>query len=103
MKIANFVVDLHSLTVLSYSVLKPDFELGSKSKRHNEWYFPFFWNVRMAACQRLVTMPFWVWVFNKKLFDMEKIRTNVGGIDIGAKKVFTSIEGQPVVSHFTFT
>jgi len=34
---------------------------------------------------------------------MEKIRTNVGGIDIGARKVFTSIEGQPVVSHFTFT
>jgi len=34
---------------------------------------------------------------------MEKIRTNVGGIDIGAKKVFTSIEGHPVVSHFTFT
>lgn len=34
---------------------------------------------------------------------MEKIRTNVAGIDIGAKKVFTSIEGQPVVSHFTFT
>ena len=34
---------------------------------------------------------------------MEKIRTNVGGIDIGAKKVFTSIEEQPVVSHFTFT
>ncbi len=34
---------------------------------------------------------------------MEKIRTNVGGIDIGAKKVFTSIEGQPVVSHLTFT
>jgi transposase len=34
---------------------------------------------------------------------MEKIRTNVGGTDIGAKKVFTSIEGQPVVSHFTFT
>lgn len=34
---------------------------------------------------------------------MEKIRTNVGGIDIGAKKVFTSIERQPVVSHFTFT
>ena len=38
-----------------------------------------------------------------KLFNMEKIRTNVGGIDIGAKKVFTSIEGQPVVSHLTFT
>lgn len=34
---------------------------------------------------------------------MEKIRTNVAGIDIGAKKVFTSVEGQPVVSHFTFT
>lgn len=34
---------------------------------------------------------------------MEKIRTNVAGIDIGAKKVFTAIEGQPVVSHFTFT
>lgn len=34
---------------------------------------------------------------------MEKIRTNVGGIDIGARKVFTSIEGQPVVSHLTFT
>ena len=34
---------------------------------------------------------------------MERIRSNVGGIDIGAKKVFTSIEGQPVVSHFTFT
>jgi transposase len=34
---------------------------------------------------------------------MKKIRTHVGGIDIGAKKVFTSIEGEPVVSHFTFT
>jgi transposase len=34
---------------------------------------------------------------------MEKIRENVAGIDIGAKKVFTSVEGQPVVSHFTFT
>lgn len=34
---------------------------------------------------------------------MKKIRTNVAGIDIGAKKVFTSIEGQAVVSHFTFT
>lgn len=34
---------------------------------------------------------------------MEKIRTNVGGIDIGAKKVFTSIEGHPVISHLTFT
>jgi len=34
---------------------------------------------------------------------MEKIRTSVAGIDIGAKKVFTSVEGQPVVSHFTFT
>jgi len=34
---------------------------------------------------------------------MEKIRANVAGIDIGAKKVFTSIEGQPVVSHLTFT
>ncbi|MDA3817955.1 MAG: transposase [Prolixibacteraceae bacterium] len=34
---------------------------------------------------------------------MKKIRTNVGGIDIGAKKVFTSIEGETVISHFTFT
>lgn len=34
---------------------------------------------------------------------MEKIRKNVAGIDIGAKKVFTAVEGQPVVSHFTFT
>jgi len=34
---------------------------------------------------------------------MKKIRLNVGGIDIGAKKVFTAIEGQPVVSHLTFT
>lgn len=34
---------------------------------------------------------------------MEKIRNNVAGIDIGAKKVFTSVEGQPVVSHLTFT
>lgn len=34
---------------------------------------------------------------------MEKIRTSVAGIDIGAKKVFTAVEGQPVVSHFTFT
>lgn len=34
---------------------------------------------------------------------MEKIRTNVAGIDVGAKKVFTSVEGQPVVSHRTFT
>ena len=34
---------------------------------------------------------------------MEIIRTNVAGIDIGAKKVFVAIEGQPVVSYFTFT
>jgi len=34
---------------------------------------------------------------------MKKIRFNVAGIDIGAKKVFTSVEGQPVVNHFTFT
>jgi len=34
---------------------------------------------------------------------MKKIRTHAGGIDIGAKKVFTAIEGQPVVSHLTFT
>ena len=34
---------------------------------------------------------------------MEIIRTNVAGIDIGAKKVFTAVENQPVVSHFTFT
>jgi len=34
---------------------------------------------------------------------MEKIRNNVAGIDIGAKKVFISVEGQPVVSYFTFT
>ena len=34
---------------------------------------------------------------------MQKIRTNVAGIDIGAKKVYTSVEGQAVVSHFTFT
>ena len=34
---------------------------------------------------------------------MEKIRSHAAGIDIGAKRVFTSVEGQPVVSHFTFT
>jgi transposase len=34
---------------------------------------------------------------------MEKIRANVAGIDIGANKVFTAVEGQPVVSYFTFT
>jgi transposase len=34
---------------------------------------------------------------------MEKIRTNVAGIDIGAKKVFVAVEGQSVVSYFTFT
>jgi transposase len=34
---------------------------------------------------------------------MKKIRFNVAGIDVGAKKVYTSVEGQPVVNHFTFT
>ena len=34
---------------------------------------------------------------------MEKIRKHAAGIDIGSKKVFTSIEGKPVVSHLTFT
>lgn len=34
---------------------------------------------------------------------MEKIRRNVAGIDIGAQRVFTAVEGQPVVSHPTFT
>ncbi len=34
---------------------------------------------------------------------MEKIRENAAGIDIGAKKVFVSIEGQEVRCFFTFT
>ncbi len=34
---------------------------------------------------------------------MEKIRKNAGGIDIGAKKVFVSIENMDVRSFFTFT
>ncbi len=34
---------------------------------------------------------------------MRKIRTNAAGIDIGAKKVFVSIDGQPVKSFDTFT
>jgi len=34
---------------------------------------------------------------------MKKIRSNAAGIDIGAAKVFTSVEDQPVVSHATFT
>ena len=34
---------------------------------------------------------------------MEKIRENAAGIDIGAKKVFVSIEGQAVRYFFTFT
>ena len=64
-----------------------------------------FRNVRMAACQRLVNKVLLGvgLLFVIKAFIMEKIRTNVGGIDIGAKKVFTSVEGQPVVSHLTFT
>jgi len=64
-----------------------------------------FRNVRMAACQRLVNKILLGvgLLFVIKAFIMKKIRTNVGGIDIGAKKVFTSVEGQPVVSHLTFT
>jgi transposase len=34
---------------------------------------------------------------------MKKIRENAAGIDIGAKKVFVSIEGQEVKNFFTFT
>lgn len=34
---------------------------------------------------------------------MEKIRENVAGIDIGSKKIFIAVEGEPVVSFFTFT
>lgn len=34
---------------------------------------------------------------------MEKIRKNLAGIDIGAKKVFIAVEDEPVVSFFTFT
>lgn len=34
---------------------------------------------------------------------MRKIRKNSAGIDIGAKQIFVSIEGQPVKSFFTFT
>lgn len=34
---------------------------------------------------------------------MKRIRDHVAGIDIGAQKVFTSVEGEPVVSHLTFT
>lgn len=38
-----------------------------------------------------------------QIIKMKKIRTNAAGIDIGARKVFTAVEGGPVVSHFTFT
>lgn len=34
---------------------------------------------------------------------MKKIRNHCAGIDIGAKRVFTSVEGEQVVSHLTFT
>lgn len=34
---------------------------------------------------------------------MKKIRNCVAGIDIGAQKVYTSINGESVVSHLTFT
>jgi transposase len=34
---------------------------------------------------------------------MERIRANAAGIDIGARKVFVSIEGQEVKCFFTFT
>jgi transposase len=34
---------------------------------------------------------------------MEKIRKNASGIDIGAKKVFVSVENQEVKSFYTFT
>lgn len=36
-------------------------------------------------------------------FKMEKIRSHVAGIDVGSQRVFTSINGEPVVSHLTFT
>ena len=34
---------------------------------------------------------------------MKKIRENSAGIDIGAKKVFVSVEGQEVENFLTFT
>jgi transposase len=34
---------------------------------------------------------------------MEKIRMNSCGIDIGAKRMFVAVEGQPVTSYLTFT
>lgn len=34
---------------------------------------------------------------------MERLRAKVAGIDIGAKKVFVSIDGKEVRSFFTFT
>jgi transposase len=34
---------------------------------------------------------------------MKKIRENAAGIDVGAKQVFVSVEGQKVKSYFTFT
>lgn len=34
---------------------------------------------------------------------MEIIRNNVAGIEIGRKNVFTAVEGQPVVTHLTYT
>lgn len=63
-------------------------------------------DVRLVVCQisfqvNLLGMDLIVSTLKKKT--MQKLRANVAGIDIGAKKVFTAIEGQPVVSHFTFT
>ncbi len=34
---------------------------------------------------------------------MEKIREKVAGIDIGSKRIFIAVEGEAVVSFFTFT
>lgn len=58
----------------------------------------------MVSCQRIVYISLWgVDLLTCNFVFMEKIRTNVACIDIGAKKVCTAVEGQPVVSHFTFT
>jgi transposase len=51
----------------------------------------------------MVNIPFSITSVTIKNVEMERIRKNASGIDIGAKNIFVSVESDPVKSFETFT
>jgi transposase len=80
----------------------PVCEYGSESLSRQVWYFLYLEECPISSISLKEGLSGVKFTLQKKM-NMKKIRENVAGIDIGAKKVFVSVEGKEVKSFFTFT